>query len=221
LLFLALGLATAVGGSYAPARAAGKLAPAVAIRQGGDLVDPREPPLAPCPAPDPARRRLLLPAGDQRLPLFGYLAVALVLAGGVAAMPWLARTLLRRWRGSTAAVRRSRWRSGGCSARRRRRRRRWRHRRQHRADDRDGVMVTSFRGSVEDWLDTFLSGDLYLSGGPRAARSSIRRRRRGSPQRPALPDRLCQDRAAGARSRTPLGAAAGAAARSSRLSRCR
>jgi putative ABC transport system permease protein len=27
------------------------------------------------------------------------------------------------------------------------------------------VMVTSFRGSVEDWLDTFLSGDLYLSGG--------------------------------------------------------
>jgi putative ABC transport system permease protein len=165
LLFLLLGVATATGGSYAPARAAGRLAPAVAIRQAGDLVDPRERP----------RWRLalllilvgagcaLLPA-VERLPVFGYLAVGLILAGGVAAMPWLARTLLRplaridsRRPAFEMALRRllgapsqaSMALSGIVAS--------------------TGlmiamaVMVTSFRGSVEDWLDTFLSGDLYLS----------------------------------------------------------
>jgi putative ABC transport system permease protein len=101
-----------------------------------------------------------------RLPLFGYLAVALVLAGGILAMPWLARTLLTplgrldlRSPSFDMAVRRllgapsqaSIALSGIVAS--------------------TGlmiamaVMVTSFRGSVEDWLDTFLSGDLYISGG--------------------------------------------------------
>jgi putative ABC transport system permease protein len=166
LLFLLLGIATAVGGSYAPARRAGRLAPAIAIRQAGDLVDPRErPPLR------LALALLLLGIGAAflpaigRLPLFGYLAIALVLAGGIAAMPWLARALLgplarldtrrppfdmavRRLLGAPSQA--SIALSGIVAS--------------------TGlmiamaIMVTSFRGSVEDWLDAFLSGDLYLSG---------------------------------------------------------
>jgi putative ABC transport system permease protein len=165
MLFLALGLATAVGGSYAPARAAGKLAPAVAIRQGGDLVDPRE-----RPRWRPALLLILLGAASsllppvQRLPLFGYVAVALVLAGGVAAMPWLARTLLQplaRIDSRSPSVEMALRRLLGAPS--------------QASTALAGIvastglmiamaiMVTSFRGSVEDWLDTFLSGDLYLS----------------------------------------------------------
>lgn len=165
--FAALGIGTALLGSYAPARKAGKLAPAIAIRQAGDLVDPRQSP--------PWRWGLILflvgvgaaflPA-INRLPLFGYLAIGLVLAGGVAAMPWLARTLLtplaridlrspslemalRRLLGAPSQA--SVALSGIVAS--------------------TGlmiamaIMVTSFRGSVEDWLDSFLSGDLYISGG--------------------------------------------------------
>lgn len=166
-LFLALGIATAIGGSYAPARRAGRLQPAIAIRQAGDLIDPRDrPPLRPA--------LLLVTAGIGaaflpaigRLPLFGYLAVALVLAGGILAMPWLARTLLRplaridtRRPAFDMAVRRLLGAPSQASI------------------ALSGIvastglmiamaiMVTSFRGSVEDWLDTFLSGDLYMSGG--------------------------------------------------------
>lgn len=166
-LFLLLGVATAIGGSYAPARRAGRLQPAIAIRQAGDLIDPRDrPPLRPA--------LLLIAAGIGaaflpaigRLPLFGYLAVALVLAGGILAMPWLARALLRpfarldtRRPAFDMAVRRLLGAPSQASI------------------ALSGIvastglmiamaiMVTSFRGSVEDWLDTFLSGDLYMSGG--------------------------------------------------------
>jgi putative ABC transport system permease protein len=165
--FAALGTITAVVGSYAPARRAGKLAPAIAIRQAGDLVDPRERPRWRLAA-------LLIGLGTAcsflpaigRLPLFGYVAVGLILAGGVAAMPWLARALLaplarldlrrpsfemalRRLLGapSQAAIA-----LGGIVA-------------STGLMIAMAVMVTSFRGSVEDWLDAFLSGDLYVSGG--------------------------------------------------------
>ena len=180
-LFLTLGVATAVGGSWAPARAAGKLAPAVAIRQAGELVDPRERP--------PWRPALLLVVAGaasaflpavNRLPLFGYLAVALVLAGGVAAMPWLARALLRplaRIDSRRPAVEMALRRLLGAPS--------------QASTALAGIvastglmiamaiMVTSFRGSVEDWLDTFLSGDLYLSAG-----------RSGAPLDPATQARL-------------------------------
>ncbi len=167
LLFLLLGIATAVGGSWAPARRAGRLAPAIALKSAADLVDPRD-----RPAVRPALLLIGLGIGAAflpaigRLPLFGYLAVALVLAGGILAMPWLARSLLTplgridfRSPSFDMAVRRllgapsqaSIALSGIVAS--------------------TGlmiamaVMVTSFRGSVEDWLDTFLSGDLYISGG--------------------------------------------------------
>ncbi|MBB5730257.1 FtsX-like permease family protein [Sphingomonas prati] len=164
LLFAGLGLAAALAGSIIPARAAARAAPAVALRNAGDVVDPRTPvawrvPLALVGAGVVAA---LLPAIGG-LPLFGYAAMALVLAGGVAAMPWAARLLLapfdahatgrpafdlaiRHLRGAPgqAAVA-----LGGIVA-------------STALMIAMAVMVTSFRGAVDDWLGDILSADLYL-----------------------------------------------------------
>jgi putative ABC transport system permease protein len=104
-----------------------------------------------------------LPAVN-RLPLFGYLAVGLVLAGGVAAMPWIARLLLRplgRAKLRVPAFEMALGRLLGAPGQ---------------ASIALGgivastglmiamaVMVTSFRGSVDDWLETFLRADLYVA----------------------------------------------------------
>jgi len=165
LLFFGSGIATALAGSYAPARSAGKVAPAEALKTAGDPVDPRA-------APQWRPALMLMAAGTllaflpavNRLPLFGYLAVALVLAGGVAAMPWLARTLIRplaRIDTRIPAVELALSRLLGAPS--------------QAATALGGivastglmiamaVMVTSFRGSVEDWLESFLSADLYAA----------------------------------------------------------
>ncbi|HEV2746044.1 MAG TPA: ABC transporter permease [Allosphingosinicella sp.] len=165
LLFLGFGIAAAIGGSYAPARQAARIAPAEALKNAGDMVDPRSrPPWA------MALTLLMLGAGAAllppigRLPLFGYLAVGLVLAGGVAGMPWLARTLLRplarldpRLPPFELALRRllgaptqAAVALGGIVA-------------STGLMIAMAVMVTSFRGSVDEWLDGFLSADLYVA----------------------------------------------------------
>ena len=171
LLFAAFGVVTAVVGSYAPARQAAKIAPSEALKSAGDPIDPR---VAPRWVPALVLIALgaafaFLPA-INRLPLFGYLAVGLVLAGGVAAMPWLARFLLRplaridtRRPAIELALRRllgapsqAATALGGIVA-------------STGLMIAMAVMVTSFRGSVEDWLGSFLSADLYaanLSGEP-------------------------------------------------------
>jgi putative ABC transport system permease protein len=165
LLFLGFGVATAIAGSFVPAQQAAKVAPAEALKSAGDPIDPR---LAP-------RWRLalalialgivaaFLPAVNQ-LPLFGYLAVALILAGGVAAMPWLARTLLgllarfdtrapsfelalRRLLGAPSQAATA---LGGIVA-------------SSGLMIAMAVMVASFRTSVDDWLESFLSADLYIA----------------------------------------------------------
>jgi putative ABC transport system permease protein len=93
LVFGGLGLAAALLGSFLPARAAARLQPAAELKglggEGGG---------------GPARlwpSLLLLAAGAASafapaiggVPVFGYIAIALLLAGGVAAMPWIARRL--------------------------------------------------------------------------------------------------------------------------------
>jgi putative ABC transport system permease protein len=104
-----------------------------------------------------------LPAVN-RLPLFGYLAVGLVLASGVAGMPWLARRLLRplgRAKLRIPAFEMALDRLLGAPGQ---------------ASIALGgivastglviamaVMVTSFRGAVDDWLESFLSADLYIA----------------------------------------------------------
>src|SRR6185503_9258423 len=93
--FGVLGLAAALVGSLIPAREAGAARPAVALKNLGDAIDPTRWPRAWPPL-------VLLAVGAaaafapaiQGLPILGYLSIALMLAGGVAAMPWLARALL-------------------------------------------------------------------------------------------------------------------------------
>ena len=165
VLFFGFGIATALAGSYAPARRAARIAPALALKNAGDQVDPRK-------SPSIVPAVTLIGAGSvcaflpavNRLPVFGYLAVGLVLAGGVAAMPWLARLLLRplgraklrvpafemalhRLLGAPGQVSIA---LGGIVA-------------STGLMIAMAVMVTSFRGSVDDWLESFLSADLYVA----------------------------------------------------------
>src|SRR5215207_7464548 len=165
VLFFGFGVATAVAGSYAPARRAARIAPALALKDAGDQGDPRQP-----PSIFPALTLIgagsvcaFLPAVN-RLPLFGYLAVGLVLASGVAGMPWLARRLLRplgRAKLRVPAFEMALDRLLGAPGQ---------------ASITLGgivastglmiamaVMVTSFRGAVDDWLESFLSADLYIA----------------------------------------------------------
>jgi putative ABC transport system permease protein len=162
--FFALGVATAIVSSVIPARDAARAAPAVALRNSGDAVDPRA-----RAAWAPAAVLILtgcvaalLPA-VAGLPLFGFGALAAILAGGVAGMPWLARTLLaplaRRGTPSVASDLAIRHLHGAP---------------RQAATALSGivastalmiamaVMVTSFRGAVDQWLGQVLSADLYL-----------------------------------------------------------
>ncbi len=166
--FFALGVAAAVAGSLIPALQAADAAPAVALKNEGDSVDPRDPLRGGLPL-------ILLVIGVGaaflpaigRLPLFGYLSVALLLAAGISAMPWLARTLLmplvrmpRRSVPTDLAIQHLYGAPGAA------------------ATALCGivastalmiamaVMVTSFRGAVDDWLSEILSGDLYVRSEP-------------------------------------------------------
>lgn len=163
-IFLLLGFAAALLGSVAPASEAARAQPAVALKNTGDPIDPRVRPKA-------RFALLLLAAGGLAalgppiagVPVLGYAAMALMLAGGVAAMPWLARLVLGPL-----------------------------HRREFGAPPLDlalkrlwgapsqaavalcgivastslmiamAVMVTSFRGSVDQWLVDILPADVYL-----------------------------------------------------------
>jgi putative ABC transport system permease protein len=164
-LFFGFGVATAVAGSYAPARRAARIAPALALKDAGDQADPRKPPsIFPAWAMISAGSVCAFLPAVNRLPLFGYLAVGLVLAGGVAAMPWLARRLLRPLEHAKLRVPAFEMALGrllGAPGQ---------------ASIALGgivastglmiamaVMVTSFRGSVDDWLESFLSADLYVA----------------------------------------------------------
>jgi putative ABC transport system permease protein len=166
--FFALGVVAAVGGSLIPALQGARAAPAVALKNAGDSIDPRAPLAGRLPL-------TLLVAGVGaaflpavgRLPLFGYLSVALLLAAGITAMPWLARTLLaplarvsRRNVPTDLAIQHLHGAPGAA------------------ATALCGivastalmiamaVMVTSFRGAVDDWLGEILSGDLYVRSEP-------------------------------------------------------
>ena len=166
--FFALGVAAAVGGSLIPALQGARAAPAVALKNAGDNIDPRD-------SVAGWLQLVLLAAGIGaaflpsvgRLPLFGYLSVALLLAAGITAMPWLARALLaplaRRSRRNVPIDLAIQHLHGAPSAA---------------ATALCGivastalmiamaVMVTSFRGAVDQWLGDILSGDLYVRSEP-------------------------------------------------------
>jgi len=169
--FFLLGLAAALLGSALPARAASRAAPAAALKNAGDVLDPR----APVPWVPAA---VLLAAGVgaaflpavAHLPVFGFVSMALLLAGGVAGVPWLVRELLRPWR-----------RRDGTNVPRMLAIRHVQGAPAEAATALCGIvastalmiamatMVTSFRGAVDAWLGQVLAADLYLRAEPGSA----------------------------------------------------
>lgn len=166
-VFLGLGVFTAILGSFSPGRRSAALNPAQSIKTSADNLDGAKQPVW---LPGTllillAGILVILPA-IKGLPIFGYLAVAAVLAGAIWLTPWLARTLLaplkrisnrsvtfdlalnhllRSSSQAAAAL-------GGIVAS-------------------VGlmiamvIMVSSFRTSVDNWLGSILAADLYVSGG--------------------------------------------------------
>lgn len=165
LLFLALGVTAAIAGSLVPARDAARARPAVALKNMGDTIDPRvSPRVAPALGAGLAAASFTMLPTAGGLPVFGYLAMALALASGVAAMPWLARKLLtplQRLKSASPAVELALRRLWGAPT--------------QAATALCGivastslmiamaVMVSSFRSSVDEWLTQVLPADLYLT----------------------------------------------------------
>ena len=170
LLFFVLGLAAAGIGSYLPARAAARAAPAAALKSAGSEVDTqRASPRLAASLLAAAVACALMPA-VAGLPILGYVAIALLLFGGIAAMPWVARMLLAplatsgRPRAVTIdlALRRL-WAAPSAAS-----------------IALCGivasaslmvamtVMIGSFRHSVDAWLGQLLAADLYLRTGAAA-----------------------------------------------------
>ena len=163
LCFFALGVLAAGLGSALPGRVAARAAPAAALKNAGDMLDPRQPvawwPMLALMVAGVGTAVLPPVAG---LPLFGFAGMALMLAGGVVGVPWFARILLtplaRLPRGPVPALLAVRHLHGAPGAA---------------ATALCGIvastalmiamatMVTSFRGAVADWLGDVLGADLY------------------------------------------------------------
>jgi putative ABC transport system permease protein len=171
-VFLALGMAVSVLGSLAPALEAARARPAAALKAGAE-----EGALARLATPWPALLCLLAAAVLTQMPPWfdtpvgGYLAVALLLVGGIALMPRV--TALVFGAVSRAFGKRGRAGAAGTLALAR-----LANAPGHASIAMGGVlssfalivamaiMVASFRISVEDWLIHLLSADLYVRVAP-------------------------------------------------------
>ncbi len=163
LLFFVSGVGVAVLGSLSPALEAARARPAAALKAGSEDLA-----LAPLSLPWPAMVMIisgvlltqLPPVGG--LPVFGYLAIALLLIGSIALMPRLASIafarLAQRHTSPIASLALSRLANapnqagialGGVLA-------------SFALMVAMAIMVTSFRASVDDWLRHLLSADVYV-----------------------------------------------------------
>ena len=161
--FFALGVAASVAGTAIPARAASRIPPAVALRNAGDPIDPARPvPWRPAAFLLAVGTALAFVPPIAGLPVAAFVAMAVLLAGGVAGVPWLARRLLAplsaidRPVPMALAIRQLHGAPGRATV------------------ALSGIvastalmiamatMVTSFRGAVDGWLGEVLSADLYL-----------------------------------------------------------
>ena len=164
----ALGVLAAIAGGWLPARMAQRMVPAAALKGLGDLpTSARGLWVGPALLALGAALAFLPPVGG--VPLWAYVSVACILMGGIACVPLAVSVLLGRW----PAPRRATWLLAIERARRMR----------HTATIAMAgvvaslslsvaltVMVTSFRGSVTQWLDVVLPADLYArlsTGGER------------------------------------------------------
>jgi len=167
LVFFTLGTAVALLGCAAPAWEAARARPAQALKSGSeDIV------LSKLSSPWPALACLVGATALTRLPpvfelpLFGYLAVALLLIGGIALMPRmsalafaaLASATTRRASGALPTLTLARLANapnqasialGGVLS-------------SFSLMVAMAIMVASFRVSVDDWLSRLLSADLYV-----------------------------------------------------------
>jgi putative ABC transport system permease protein len=171
-LFLILGLAVSILGSLAPALEAVRARPAAALKAGAE-----EGALARLATPWPALLCLLAAAILAQLPpLFdapigGYVAVALLLVGGISAIPPTRAVATRRRPGAVGTLALARLANAPG----------------HASIAMGGVlssfalivamaiMVASFRVSVEDWLVHLLSADLYVRVAPNGDTGGLRR----------------------------------------------
>lgn len=160
LTFAALGILAAVVGSALPAREAARAAPAAALKAGDSDVA-GEYPRWPAWALIAAGVALTAMPAVNGLPIFGYVAIALIIIGGILAMPQLARIVLRvapvpehvPARLAVAYLRASPGRVAAMLA----------------AMVASvslmvamAIMVASFRQSLDDWLSVMLPADLYV-----------------------------------------------------------
>lgn len=162
--FFLLGIVAACAGSALPARLAARAAPAAALRNSGDMLDPRRPvPWWPAAMLLLAGAAVSLLPAVAGLPLFGFVGMGLLLAGGVAGVPWFARALImplaRRPGRDVPRMLAIRHLHGAPN---------------EAATALCGIvastalmiamatMVTSFRSAVDDWLGDVLRGDLYM-----------------------------------------------------------
>ncbi|SIT46252.1 ABC-type transport system, involved in lipoprotein release, permease component [Paraburkholderia ribeironis] len=179
-LFLALGVAVSVVGSLAPALEAARARPAAALKAGAE-----ESALARLATPWPALICLLAAAALTQLPpwfdapIGGYVAVALLLVGGIALMPRVTALIFGAASRAYAARRHAGAASTLALAR-------LANAPGHASIAMGGVlssfalivamaiMVASFRVSVEDWLVHLLSADLYVRVAPNGETGGLR-----------------------------------------------
>jgi putative ABC transport system permease protein len=173
LVFFIAGAGVALLGSITPALEAARAQPAAALKAGSEDLA-----LAPLATPWPALIALVLGAICTQLPplsglpIFGYLAIVLLLVGSIALMPrsaaWLFSRLASRWRGVGGSLALTRLANapnqaaialGGVLA-------------SFSLMVAMAIMVSSFRVSVDDWLQQLLSADIYVrvAGGHESAR---------------------------------------------------
>lgn len=163
LIFFSAGAGVALLGSWSPAMEAARAKPAAAMKAGSEDLA-----LAPLAVPWPALAAIVLGAiftqlpSVAGLPVFGYLAIALLLIGSIALMPRAASlifsTLAPRWRGLMGSLAIARLANapnqaaialGGVLA-------------SFSLMVAMAIMVSSFRMSVDDWLQHLLSADMYV-----------------------------------------------------------
>ena len=177
IVFFIAGAGVALLGSITPALEAARAQPAAALKAGSEDLA-----LAPLSTPWPALIALILGAVCTQLPplsglpIFGYLAIVLLLVGSIALMPrsaaWLFRRLSTRWRGVGGSLALTRLANapnqaaialGGVLA-------------SFSLMVAMAIMVSSFRVSVDDWLQQLLSADMYVrvAGGQESARLTQR-----------------------------------------------
>lgn len=169
LVYLLLGVAAGVAGAWLPARHAAAQLPAEGLRAGNDrellAARPRWRSALACMA---LALLACVPGPVGGIPVFGYLAVALILAAAVLVMPgavgWLARPLAAST-GVLARLARARLTAApgqvvvagaGVVA-------------SVALAVSMAIMVGSFRDSVDDWLSKVLPSDLYVRASSSAA----------------------------------------------------